>query len=101
LHGLLPPRPYALLQRVQLSQAVSPGITGLELNEEFKRRLIRMFFKASCHLLPMVLEDIGTSTTRFVAEPPIRFWPDDNAARAQLERLYSKTTSSRAFTPQE
>jgi hypothetical protein len=41
-----------------------------------------MFFKASCHLVPVVLEDIGTSTTRFVAEPTIRFWPDDNAASA-------------------
>jgi hypothetical protein len=72
----------ALLQGVKLSQAVSPWITGLELNEEFKRSLIRMFFKAPRHLLPMVPKDIRTSTLRFVAEPTIRFWPDDNAACA-------------------
>ena len=32
----------------------------------------------------MVPEDIGTSTTRFVAEPTIRLGPNDHAARASL-----------------
>ena len=42
-------------------------MTGLELDEKFKRGLIRMLFKAPCHLFPMILKDIGTPTTRFVA----------------------------------
>ena len=57
-------------------------MTGLELDEKFKRGLIRTLFEAPRHLFPMVLKDIGTSTTRFVAKPAIRFWPDDNAACA-------------------
>jgi hypothetical protein len=67
LHGLLAPRPYSPLQRVELSQAVPPWMTGLELDEKFERGLIRTLFKALRHLLPVVLKDIGTSTLRFVA----------------------------------
>ena len=40
----------------------------------------------------MVPKDIGASTTRFVAEPTIRFWPDDNAACAS--RLAPETDPS-------
>ena len=74
----------SLLQRVKLSQAVSSRMTGLELDEKFKCGLIWMLFKALCHLLPMVLEDIGTSTARFVAAPTIGFWPNDDAACASV-----------------
>jgi hypothetical protein len=55
-------------------------VAGLELDEEFECGLIRLLFKASSHLFPMVPEDIGTSTTRFVAEPTIGLGPNDDAA---------------------
>ena len=64
----------------------------MELDEKFKGGLIWTFFKAHGHLCPMVLEDIGASTTRFVVEPTIRFGPDDNAARAS--RLAPETDPS-------
>jgi len=44
---------------MKLSQSVSPRVTGLELDEKFKCGLIRMVFKALCHLLPMVLKISG------------------------------------------
>ncbi|WP_201841419.1 hypothetical protein [Microvirga zambiensis] len=47
----------------------------MELDEKFKGGLIRTFFKAHGHLCPMVLEEIGASTTRFVIEPTIRLGP--------------------------
>lgn len=78
---MLSPSPDALLQRVKLSQAVSPRVAGLELDEKFKGGLIWLVFKAHGHLCPMVLEDIGASASRLVIEPTIRFGPDDNAAR--------------------
>ena len=56
----------------------------MELDEKFKSGLIGTFFKAHCHLFPMVLEDIGTSSTRFVIEPTIRFGANDDAAREPL-----------------
>ncbi|OWK21440.1 hypothetical protein AJ88_23600 [Mesorhizobium amorphae CCBAU 01583] len=67
---------------MKLSQAVSSGVTGLEFDEKFKGGLIRTLFKAPCHLFPVVLKEIGTSTTRFVVEPTIRLRPNDNTARA-------------------
>jgi len=42
LDGVLPPLPNPLLQRVKLSQAVPPRVTGLELDKEFKGGLIRV-----------------------------------------------------------
>jgi hypothetical protein len=42
-------------------------VAGLELDEKFECGLIRLLFKASSHLFPVVLKDIGTSTTRFLA----------------------------------
>ncbi len=92
LHGLLSPSPYPLLQCVKLAQAVSSGVAGLELDEKFKGGLIRTFFKARCHLGPMVLEDIGASTPRFVSKPTIRFGSNNNAARAS--RLTPETDPS-------
>ena len=59
-------------------------VAGLELNQQFECGLIRLLFKASSHLFPMVPENIGTSTTGFVAEPTIRLGPNDHAARASL-----------------
>jgi hypothetical protein len=56
----------------------------LELDEKFKGGLIWTFFKAHGHLCPMVLEDIGASTPRFVIEPTIRFGANNNAAREPL-----------------
>lgn len=38
---MLPPHPYSLLQRIKLSQAVSPRVTRLELDQQFKCSLIR------------------------------------------------------------
>lgn len=46
--------------------------------------LIRALIETPHHLLPVALEDIKTSTTRFLAEPTIRLRPDDNAASEQL-----------------
>ncbi len=72
LHGFLAPRPYSLLQRVKLSRAVLSRVANLELDEKLECGLIRLLFKTSSHLFPGVPKDIGTSTTRFVAEPTIR-----------------------------
>src|ERR1700722_3571169 len=82
LDGLLAPHPDALLQRMELSRAVVSWVAGLELDEKFQGGLIRPLFKAPSHLLPVLLEDVGTSTTRPVAEPTIRPGPDHDATRA-------------------
>jgi hypothetical protein len=67
-----------------LSQAVSAGIPSLELDEKFQRCLIRALLKALHHFVPVLLEDVWTSATWFVAEPPVRFGANDYAARARL-----------------
>ena len=54
----------------------------MEFDEKFKCSLIRPLFEAMSHLFPMLLEDIRTSTTRFIAEPAIRLGPNDDTARA-------------------
>ncbi|MER8899988.1 hypothetical protein [Mesorhizobium sp. M0676] len=55
---------------MKLAQAVSSGITDLELDEKFKCGLIRTLFKAPCHLFPMVLKDVGTSAARASRSAP-------------------------------
>jgi hypothetical protein len=57
---------------VKLPRAVLSRVTSLELDEKLGGGLIRLIFKASSHLFPMVPKNIGTSATRFVAEPTIR-----------------------------
>lgn len=75
LHRLPAPHPYSLLQGIELSQAVSAGVADLELDEQSHCGLIRMFRETPCHLLPMVLEDIGSATPWFVSEVTIRLGP--------------------------
>jgi hypothetical protein len=41
-------------------------ITRLELDEEFKRCLIRLRFQTADHLWPMILEQILASATGFI-----------------------------------
>lgn len=84
LNGLLPPHAHSLLQRMKLSQAVPPRVTRLKLDQQFKCGLIRVLLKTVHHLFPMVLEDVGTSSPRLVAKPPISFRADNDAARASV-----------------
>ena len=66
---------------MKLSHNVLSRVAGLELDKKFKCSLIRLLFKASSHLFPVVLKDIGTSTTRLLAEATIRLGPNCDAAR--------------------
>lgn len=84
LDSLAPPSSDSLLPRLELSQAVSPWVPSLELDEQFECRLIRMLLEALHHLLPVILKDVLPSAPGLVAEPSIRFWPDDHAACASV-----------------
>lgn len=59
-------------------------ITSLELNEEFECRLIRLCFQALEHFLPMFLEQIPASATRFVGQTPLLEGLDDDATGARM-----------------
>jgi hypothetical protein len=84
LDRLLSPLSYPLLQGVKLPQAVAAGVPGLELNKKLKGSLVRIFFQTLHHFLPVVFEDIGTRSPRFVPTAPVGFGTNDNTARSRV-----------------
>ena len=86
LDRLLAPFSHPLLQGVELPQAVTSGIASPELDKKLERGLVGIFLKVVRHFLPMVFEDVRTSATRFVADPPVSLRADDYAARASVLR---------------
>jgi len=70
-------------------------IASLKCDEKFKCGLIRPLFEAMSHLFPMLLEDIRTSTTRFLAEPTIRLWSNFGPSRASVLALETNPANKR------
>lgn len=83
-HRRLPPSPHSLLQRIQLTHAVVPWVTTLELNEQLTCSLIRMLLKTLHYLLPVVSEDVGASASRLVGIASICPCADDDPACASI-----------------
>jgi hypothetical protein len=84
---------------MELLHTVSSRVTSLELDQEFKCGLIRALLKTLHHLLPVVLEDVRTSAPRFVAEPPISFLANDDAACTRISAPEIHAPEERSVLP--
>ena len=67
LDGLSSPSAHSPLQRTELAQTVLTRVTSLELDEQFKCGLIWSLLKTARHCVPMILEDVRTPASRFIA----------------------------------
>jgi len=60
-------------------ETVSSRVSGLELDKKFKRCLVWIDLETLNHLFPEILEHVGTTAARFVAEPSVRLRTDGDA----------------------
>ena len=84
LDGLLARGPHPLLQRVELTQAVSTWVSSLELDEQLKGSLVRFFLKTVDHFPPVLHEDIRRPPAWLIAHLPIGLRTDDDTSRTSV-----------------